>query len=435
MRLKNTTIGNISEVVTKGTTPTTLGDEFVKNGIPFLRVQNINNGKVSYKDDILYIDGSTHQKLSRSIIKPNDVLITIAGTIGRCAVVPENAPSLNCNQAVAIIRPSLAEVFPKFLSYWLSSDEALNQISTSQVTATISNLSLGEIRKLKIPLPPLEEQRRIAAVLDKADRLRNLDRQLVAKYDQLTQSVLYSLLGSGANLTIKPEWLNTSECLPTGFIWKRLKDLCFEIMDIDHKMPKAIENGIPFISAKDLADDGRISFDEVKRISIEDFKRLSRKIKPTKGDIIYSRIGAKLGKARIVEVDFDFLVSYSCCTIRPNHDIINNKYLCCFLDSSLALRQAENDTRGIGVPDLGMDKIRNFMIPYPSLEHQYRFAEILQNINSQKSKAEANLQKSEALFNALLQRAFRGELFAEGMESEETAAGPVTAGAAQLNLF
>ena len=80
-----------------------------------------------------------------------------------------------------------------------------------------------------------------------------------------------------------------------------------------------------FLSAKDLLDDGTINYtDNVKYISNEDFERLSKKAKPTVNDIIYSRIGAALGKARVVERDIEFIVSYSCCVIRT---LIDEKYL------------------------------------------------------------------------------------------------------------
>ena len=97
----------------------------------------------------------------------------------------------------------------------------------------------------------------------------------------------------------------------------RLDENGVAICDIDHNMPKAVAKGVPLISPKDMPDDGELSFDHVKYISHDDFTRLSRKIKPQRDDIIYSRIGARLG-SRLVRVDGDFLASYSCCTIRVN---------------------------------------------------------------------------------------------------------------------
>ncbi|MFC1577605.1 restriction endonuclease subunit S [Thermodesulfobacteriota bacterium] len=157
---------------------------------------------------------------------------------------------------------------------------------------------------------------------------------------------------------------------PKSWTTAKLEEICSQIADIDHKMPKAVEQGVPFISAKDLTGDGKIVFDNVKQISLEDYLRLSRKIKPDRGDIIFSRIGT-IGRASIVDVDFDFIASYSCCTIKPLEEI-NNRYLCFFLGSYSALKQATDGVVGIGVPDLGMKQIRNFIIPISPFNEQQR---------------------------------------------------------------
>jgi len=160
MSWKRTPLTKVSEVVTKGTTPTTLGKQFVSSGIPFLRAQNINGSNIILNDELLFIDEATNKLLSRSKIISNDVLLSIAGSIGRSAVVPQHYPLLNCNQAIAIIRPKTDIVSPYFIKYWLDTEDAQRQIYGAKVTATISNLSLGQIKKLEIPLPPLPVQLR-----------------------------------------------------------------------------------------------------------------------------------------------------------------------------------------------------------------------------------------------------------------------------------
>ena len=157
--------------------------------------------------------------------------------------------------------------------------------------------------------------------------------------------------------------------LPYNWVWARLINVCKEIADIDHNMPKTVENGVPFLSAKDLLDNGTINYTKnIKHISEDDYQRLSKKCKPQKGDIIYSRIGACLGKARIVERDMRFLVSYSCCTVKPI--LISTEYLRYVLDGTFVLRQAKKETQSIGVPDLGIAEIKKFRIPIPPLAEQ-----------------------------------------------------------------
>lgn len=187
-------LGDLCNLVTKGTTPTSVGFDFAERGVPFLRIQNISGSTVSL-DDVLYIEESTHNALGRSKIRPGDFLITIAGTIGRTAIVPPGFPESNCNQAVAILRFDEAKLWPKFLLYWLSTEDATTQISGRKVTATISNLSLGQIKELEIPLPPLPEQKRIAAILDKADAIRRKRQQAIQLADDFLRAVFLDMFG------------------------------------------------------------------------------------------------------------------------------------------------------------------------------------------------------------------------------------------------
>ena len=209
--------------------------------------------------------------------------------------------------------------------------------------------------------------------------------------------------------------------LPDGWEWSRLASICSLISDIDHKMPKAVDNGVLFLSAKDLLNDGTINYtDDVKMISEEDFLRLSRKALPQKNDIIYSRIGACLGKARVVTKDIRFIVSYSCCTIRPV--IIDSTFLASILDGDFVLNQAKEGTQSVGVPDLGMASIKQFLIPIPPLIEQQRIDERLQyalNIVQQISTERDDLSLAVAQAKSkILDLAIRGKLVPQNPDDE-----------------
>jgi type I restriction enzyme S subunit len=150
-----------STLITKGTTPTSVGFDFADSGVPFVRVQDLQGGTVRAESIELRISKETNKSLSRSILKPCDVVISIAGTIGRVAIIPDSAPDMNCNQAVALIRtsPTLA---PVYLAAWLNSQDAKQQIGGSRVTGTISNLSLNSIRNLLLPIPDRMVQQRFS---------------------------------------------------------------------------------------------------------------------------------------------------------------------------------------------------------------------------------------------------------------------------------
>ena len=179
---------DLCALITKGTTPTTLGLKFEEHGIPFIRAQNIIDGKISFSKDALYISPETHNVLKRSKIYPNDILISIAGTIGRSGIVGNEFGELNCNQAVAILRVN-ARVIPNFLRVWLESDLAKKQISSSTVTGVISNLSLSQIGNLEIHLPSLEIQNKFMAFIEVMDRAMGIARLNLKQLENLEASL------------------------------------------------------------------------------------------------------------------------------------------------------------------------------------------------------------------------------------------------------
>ena len=144
---------SVCEVITKGTTPTTAGYDYVSHGVGFLRAENLQDVELETTADLLFVSHEYHELQKRSQIMPGDVLLSIAGTVGRSALVPAQfSVPLNCNQAVAIIRPrDLTQ--GEAIFRWLQTHDAKRQFSQGVVKGTIQNLSLGIIGKLKIPNP------------------------------------------------------------------------------------------------------------------------------------------------------------------------------------------------------------------------------------------------------------------------------------------
>ena len=176
-----------------------------------------------------------------------------------------------------------------------------------------------------------------------------------------------------------------------------------------------------FLSAKDLMNDGTLNLTEgIKLISEEDYVRLSRKATPQRNDIIYSRIGACLGKARLVETDERFLVSYSCCTIRTV--IVSPLFVARYLDCGFVLRRALAGTQSIGVPDLGLDKIKRFPVPLCSLEEAAALIDVveerLSQIDSAEKTIDTELVRSKRLRQSILKRAFEGQLVPQDPQDE-----------------
>lgn len=179
-------IGEIASLITKGTTPRGGNVSYLDAGIGFLRAENVAGLDQLDKDNLKYIDEETHTGfLKRSIIEANDILITIAGTLGRTAIVREEDLPLNANQAVSMIRltdPDAINLL--YVVYALNSPEIQRYLTKQKKVTAIPNLTLEIIENCLLPLPPLSEQHRIVAKIE--ELLPYVDRYAAA-YEKLEQ--------------------------------------------------------------------------------------------------------------------------------------------------------------------------------------------------------------------------------------------------------
>jgi type I restriction enzyme S subunit len=324
------------------------------------------------------------------------------------------------------IVPSRSRVFPKF-AYWFFTNLYNRCIFNELGGGVRQTISSEELLLLPFPALPVPEQTQIAAFLDretaKIDALVAEQEKLIALLKEKRQAVISHAVTKGLDPSVPMqdsgvEWLGE---VPAHWRMTRLAWICSEINDINHVMPVSVESGVPFLSAKDLLDDGTLNFiEDVKMISEEDFSNLSKKICPRRGDIIYSRIGACLGKARLVETDIRFLVSYSCCVVRVLPEHASQRFVRHLLDGEMILTEARMRTQGIGVPDLGLGEIGKFPVPLPPLLEQDRIADFLDGHASKfdalTSEAERTIKLLQERRTALISAAVTGKIDVRGQK-------------------
>ncbi len=146
-------LSDICSIITKGTTPTSLGYQFTESGINFIKAESITDEGNFITDKFAKISEETHQILRRSIIQSGDVLCSIAGTIGRVAIADNSILPANTNQAIAIIRVNYEKCFSAFIYLFLKSEIFQEIMDGKIVHAVQPNLSLGEIGNTTLKLP------------------------------------------------------------------------------------------------------------------------------------------------------------------------------------------------------------------------------------------------------------------------------------------
>jgi len=188
------TVEQISERVTKGSSPNWQGFEYCHEGIPFVRSQNVGWGHLDLSE-VAYLSPGFNEVEKKSILRENDVLLNIVGaSIGRAAIATKDVINGNVNQAVGVIRLLSLDLSNAFTLYYFLSDMAQSRIHSEKVDVARANFSLEDIRAMPFPLPPSTEQYRIAAEVDRRLSLvRETEAQVEAnlkRAERLRQSVL-----------------------------------------------------------------------------------------------------------------------------------------------------------------------------------------------------------------------------------------------------
>lgn len=258
--------------------------------------------------------------------------------------------------------------------------------------ATRQKLTQADMRKMEIEIPPLEEQRRIVSILDKVTDLIAQRRAQLDKLDLLVKSRFVEMFGD-------------PEINPKGYETQKLGDLSTKISDGVHAKPTYTQKGRPFLSVVNI-NEGFINFEGCKFVSEEAFQKMIKSTYPERGDILYTKVGATYGIPAYVDTDTEFCLYVSVCLIKPKHEKINSRFLAFSMGMPYIKRQADRRIKGIGVPDLHLNQIREFTVVCPPMEEQDSFMLFVQQMEETKLTIRKGLDKLEMIKKALMQQYF-----------------------------
>jgi type I restriction enzyme S subunit len=362
-----------------------------------------------------FITESKFNELHNFSVQEGDFLVSCSGTLGKITLVPKGAKVGIINQALLRIRTISELINTKYFLYFFRSESFQRKIfDQSQGTAMSNLIGIKDFKLLELPLPPIAEQHRIVAKieelfseLDKGIETLKTAQQQLKVYRQAV--LKYAFEGKLTNPDVKEGEL------PEGWVRERFEDVSIKIGDIDHKMPSKVDDGVfPYLSTGDITDENKLDFDKCKLISKEDFLRLSKKIKPQKGDIIFPRYGT-IGRNVLVQTDIDFLISYSCAIIKPNPAKIDSNYFYHYTLSSLTNKEIKKYVVQTTQANVGISSIKAFFITFPEsiVEQKKVVGEIesrLSVCDKIEESIEQGLQQAEALRQSILKKAFEGKL-------------------------
>lgn len=250
-------IAEITEVVTKGTTPSTYGYDFIDNGVNYIRAEGISKDGYVDESTFLKVSDECHSKLFRSQLKENDILFSIAGmALGKTGIVKEEYLPANTNQAVGIIRPIKEIVFPKFLQYYFINPFFYKMVNSVSAQSAQPNINLAQIKSLKINLPSLEIQKRIASILSKYDDLIENNLKRIKLLEETAQNIYKEWFVNFRFPNYEHTEFDRESGLPVGWEKKTI-DAFTEV--ITGKTPSTANSNfyggnIPFVKTPDMHD-------------------------------------------------------------------------------------------------------------------------------------------------------------------------------------
>lgn len=198
------------------------------------------------------------------------------------------------------------------------------------------------------------------------------------------------------------------DMLPKNWNLSTVNDVCLKITDGTHKTPKYTNNGIPFLSVKDISK-GVIDFSDTRFITKEEHNELIKRCKPEKNDLLYSKVGTT-GIPKVVDVDNEFSIFVSLALLKPNFKLIESRFFEYLLKSPNVYSQAQAKTRGVANRNLVITDIKSIQIPLPPLSEQAIIVNKLDALFNRLDKSigllEENISYTLALKRSIIETAF-----------------------------
>lgn len=324
----------------------------------------------------------------RTTVSEGDLLMTIVGTIGRVAIVPEELKGICLQRSVAVIKPEREVVNNRYLMYQLQNMRPFLEKEARGVAQ--KGIYLKQVSQLDIKLPELEHQMQIVKVLDKASKLIFLRRQQLAKMDELVKAQFVEMFGDPSNN-------------PMGWKKQNFEDIALLITDGEHMTPQRTNKGIYLLSARNILNH-TIQLDDVDYIDEEEYGRIARRIVPQQGDVLVSCSGS-IGRCCVVPSELKFQMVRSVALIRFNNTI-NPIFAEWLIATDELQKQIYTSATQSSQANLFQGKIRKLCGYVPPLSLQNQFAAFVERVDKQKQTVQQSLEKLELMKKALMQEYF-----------------------------
>ena len=271
---------------------------------------------------------------------------------------------------------------------------ALKEIEKRTAFVTVKHLSAKALNTLKLDVPDITEQNKVADILKKLELMIFQRKKILQKLDDLIRARFVEMFGT----------LHNNE---NGFDVVTIEDVCTLIKDGTHQTPQYTDDkktGYKFLSSKDVMSQ-KIDWSDIKYIPAELHEKLYAAIRPQRNDILMSKNGVNYGVAAVNDTDEVFDIYVSLALLRPKK-LIDPVFFRCIINNPETKRQFDSSIKGIGVPNLHLGEIKKTKIFLPPMELQKVFVSFVEQVNKSKIEVQKALDETQQLFDSLMQQYF-----------------------------
>jgi type I restriction enzyme, S subunit len=389
---------DICVLITKGTTPTTVGGRFAEAGINFIKSESLSYDGAIDEAKFAFIDFATHQKLARSQIAEGDVLYSIAGVnLGKCGLARAHILPANTNQAVAIIRVDATQGCREFISYFLRNKCFVQMVLGGVAQSAQPNVNLAEIGRFRVPNWPLAKQRAIASILGVLDDKIDLNRHMNETLEAMARAIFKDwfvdfsptrakMQGRAAYLApeiwaLFPDRLD-EEGKPKGWDFAKLGSLCVRVamgpFGSDITTDNFVDHGVPVVRGGNLKNgfiDDRFAYvTDAKADALRNANAFAQ-------DIVITHRGT-LGQVGIIPKKpayKRYVVSQSQMLLTAHPERATPRFIFEFLRSEHGTQQLLAFTSQVGVPAIARPttSLKSLNVLVPSQQILFVFDKIL----------------------------------------------------------
>lgn len=422
------TLGKISSKIGSGSTPRGGNESYQASGIPLIRSMNVHFDGLKY-DGLAFLDDAQAEKLKNVEVLHDDVLLNITGaSIGRVAIAPKDMSGARVNQHVSIIR-LIHCIDPHYVRNFIASPEIQSFILETEAGVTRQALTKEKIENLEIPLPPLNEQKRIANRLDLLLTRIDKTKTHLDRIPPLLKRFRQSVLAAATSGKLTEDWREANGVDLDDWQLSELEPfLCTKRPGMKTgpfgsllKKSDYQNFGIPVVGIENISESGfeygfKVYISQEKALDLDTYD-----LQPN--DVIISRSGT-VGEICIIPDDIGE-ARFSSNTMRLvlNLDLIDAEYFVfLFRGCSSVLEQIADLCKGSTRDFLNQKILKSLMYPLPPLSEQHEIVRRVETLFAKADRIEAQYQRArqavDRLTPALLAKAFRGELVPQDPNDE-----------------